>query len=685
MSVSEAVCTRDLVLGSFPPEIRRDSAIQSLALMLERFIDCMELGARLDAFVALAGWTTGGGKMPGPGDRSRVDGLLSLLEANAELRAAFHAAVRKTLSHMRSVELFAEAGMQPRGGLGSEAIRRITQRILPSARSESDLGWLIARLYPSSKAIDRVLDLPDDVFERLARALFPVDDPSAWATQQLDLRQAFQLLAVHVAGIGLSPGLRERSFPNAIEDSPYFQFQQATADLVKRNGDTEALTAWRQQMQRIRAELEHAHLRMEDAGVSTALVFDLLTIERAINRMVCIAVLLFVAEPHESLMAVKLLLDDVMNSRRDEMSLGGLFRDNTSLLARKIVERTGKAGEHYIANSRSEYRGIWWASLGGGLLTVLTAAIKMRVMEAHFPPFVEFVAAGTNYAVSFIALQHLHLALATKQPSVTAAAFAGIVRTSRGQERLEKVAEFVSRITRSQLASAAANLIAVGAGCVAFAKLWSLLFGKPYLEVPSAEHVYQTLDPIASGTIIFAILTGVILWVSALAGGWIENFSTFNSIPLAIAQHPLGHRLGQERMKRLADFVDANISGWVTCIVLGYLLGFVPALGKFFGVPLDVRHVTLSTGTLALAAASFGRDWLYRGWFVQTVYGIAVTFVLNLGVSFSIAGYVALRAYGVSRQDQLRLLRYTIKSFFRSPRRFLIPPRETTPADPAEG
>jgi site-specific recombinase len=127
-------------------------------------------------------------------------------------------------------------------------------------------------------------------------------------------------------------------------------------------------------------------------------------------------------------------------------------------------------------------------------------------------------------------------------------------------------------------------------------------------------------------------------------------------------------------MLRLADTVDANLSGWTTCIVLGYLLGFVPAMGTFFGIPLDVRHVTLSTGTLALAAASFGRDWLYRGWFIHTVFGIAVTFVLNLGVSFSIAAAVAMKAYGVSRRDQFRLLRFTATSFLRSPRGFLIPP-----------
>jgi site-specific recombinase len=399
------------------------------------------------------------------------------------------------------------------------------------------------------------------------------------------------------------------------------------------------------------------------------------TIERALSRMECIAAVLFVAEPHQCIPAVKRLLDDVMHSCRDDLSLRALFRDNTDLLARKVVERTGKAGEHYIANNRKEYWGIWKASLGGGLVTVLTAAIKMRIVGAHLPPFVEGIAAGTNYAASFILLQHLHLALATKQPSVTAATFAGIVRTTQGQQRLESLAEFNSRITRSQLASAAGNLIAVCLGCVAFAEVWSLVFKRPYLGISSAEHVYQTLDPLASGTAIYAILTGVILWISALAGGWFENFSTFNHIPTAIAQHPLGRRIGQQRMEKLADFVDTNISGWVTCIVLGYLLGFVPAVGEFFGIPLDVRHVTLNTGTLALAAASFGRDWLYRGWFVHTVYGIAVTFVLNLGVSFSIAASVAMRAYGVSRSDRLQVTWYTLKSFFKSPGRFLFPPR----------
>jgi site-specific recombinase len=669
--------TRELVRNFFPAERRSSHSVESLASSLADFLGAVNLTTRLDAFVELTGWTTSRSPSPEGKGKTRLETVMALMEAQGEIREGFQRAVREILTEVRSVELFAEAGLHPREGLWSEALRRLIEELLPSARADTDLSKLVFRIYPTSEAIERLIALPDATFERMARLLSPVTDARAWANQREDLTQAFLLLGVHVAGIGLSPGLRTRSHPGGIEESPFYQIQQTTGELVQQKGAAQALESWRGKVHRCRDEMEYVHQRMEDTGVSTSLVFDMGTIERGMARMERIAEVLFVAEQPHVIAAVKNLLDDVMNARREDMSLRALFRENSALIARKVVERTGKAGENYIANSRSEYRGIWKASLGGGLLTVLTAAVKMRITEAHFPPFVEGMAAGTNYAVSFLVLQSFHLALATKQPSVTAATFAGIVRTTRGQARLQKVAEFISRITRTQLASATGNLLAVCVGCVVFAHLWALVFSRPYLEAASAEHVYETLDPLASGTMFYAALTGVILWISALAGGWSENFATFNHLPAAIAQHPLSGKLGRDRMKRLADIVEANLSGWTTSIVLGYLLGFVPVMGGFLGIPLDVRHVTLSTGTLALAAASFGRNWQYRGWFAYTVLGIAVIFVLNLGVSFSIAAAVALKAYGVPRRDQVRLIRYTAASFLRSPRRFLIPPSLT--------
>src|SRR6266853_2037961 len=186
---------------------------------------------------------------------------------------------------------------------------------------------------------------------------------------------------------------------------------------------------------------------------------------------------------------------------------------------------------------------MWLAAVGGGLLTVLTAAFKMRIVEQHFPLFVEGFLTGTNYAVSFVLLQVFGLVLATKQPSATAATFAGIVRTNPGNASWSKIADFTARITRTQLAAAIGNVIAVCIGCVALERLWRVMFAQHYLPDESARHVYE------AGT-------GVILWLAALIGGWCENFAVFHRLTEAVSQHPFGRRIGQNKMASADDWIE---------------------------------------------------------------------------------------------------------------------------------
>ena len=661
-----------------PTNNRLEAERTRLRRILQEFCAESNLSNRLHSFSRLVNWTRSDGKSASVSERiGRVNELLSLLEGDIALRVPFQKAFHEMLGETQAVGLFAEAGLHPRGSLWSEAARRVVERILPSARTDADLSKLLFRLHPDDGYRAGFLNWPGELFQRTVRVLSPDNAPHAWNRQKDDLRQALVLLGTHTAGVGLSPEFRERCHPYVAEDSPFYRVQQLVGELIHSSSTSEAqalVKALREETISCRAELAYMHERMEQAGVSTALEFDMFTIERALRRLTCIMDVLY-SERVDDYEAVKKLLDDVLRGRLEDLSLSALVRENTGLLARKIVERTGKTGEHYIANTRREYWSMWKAALGGGLLTVATAAIKIRLTTAGFPPFVEGFLAGTDYAVSFLVLQTLGLALATKQPSMTAATYANIVRTTQGSERWEKLTVFISRITRTQLAAALGNLLTVTLGGIVFASLWLHWFSAPFLPESSSQYVYRTLNPLASGTGFYAALTGVILWTSALAGGWVENFATYNRLAEAIADHPLGLRFGFDKMRRIADIFEKNISGWSSSIVLGYSLGFVPAFGHFFGVPLEVRHVTLSTGTLALAATSLGKDWLYRNWFFHTLLGIAIIFVLNLGVSFGIASWVALRAYDVPYGDQVRLLKFVMKSFFRSPWRFLYPTR----------
>ena len=617
-------------------------------------------------------------------DRGFVVRLLRwirLMEQDRELRACFAKVWGEMVAGMNSVTLFAEAGLPGHHALPAELIGRVFQRLLPSARDESDTGRLFAEVFSSRMAVGRFVGQQKFVFERLMRILWP-DDEAVTAHVEEDVRQAMCLLATRVAGRGATAAVRQRGSTKHVEDSPFYRLIFATEAFL-RAGEVaarrEELARWQEAVRRCVDELNEIHLHMEDAGVSSALVYDLRSIESSLLRMEMLAAVYAGEESAirvTSHSAVRELVHTLVQGRLEDMRLRVLLGQSVNLLARKTVERTGQGGEHYIAHSREAYWGMWRAAAGGGILTVFTAAIKMRVIESHFPLAVEGFLIGTDYAISFILLQIFGFALATKQPSMTAATLAGIIRENRGVTRWSKISEFAADISRTQLAAAFSNVIAVCVGAVAFERLWLHLFRSNYLAEESAHHVMTTLHPFTSGTAIFAAFTGVILWLAAVIGGWFENFAVYHRVPEAVAQHPFGLRVGTRTMKRAADWIENNVASWSTSIVLGYLLGMSPVVARFFGVPLDVRHVTLSTGTLALAAARYGTASFGHGWLWFAVAGIAITFVLNLGVSFSIASLVALRAYEVPWEEQRHLLKFLLREVWDAPLSFVFPVRE---------
>lgn len=627
-----------------------------------------------------------------PTERAFSAGLIRwirMLERDAMLRQRFKQAWQEMVAQLDSVSFFSDAGIPAQHALLHETTQRIFQRLLPSAREDVDTARLFAAVFSSPQAVERFRSIDGFIFTRLGRILWPSRGLAALPRLRDNIHQSLRLLAARISGRGATPAILQRSSVTEADRSPFYQLVFATEDFVRAENpeeQREQFHRWQDGISACRDELNQVRLHMEAAGVSTGLVFDITSMEAALDRMEMLAATLIEPAEHKHeegeqerehaqkpSFAARQLLNTLVTGLLEDTRISGLVRQNLNLLARKTVERTGHGGEHYIAHSLREYRLMWYAAIGGGLLTVFTAAVKLRVVGSQFPPFVEGFLIGLNYAISFLLLQIFGLALATKQPSMTAATFAGIVRQNRGASRRSKIADFAASISRTQLAAALGNVLAVCAGAIAFEHLWQKMFSAHYLPEQTARHVYETLHPFSSATAIDAALTGVILWLAALIGGWCENFAVYNRLPAAIAAHPLGQRLGVRRMQKIAAWFENNIAAWSTSIALGFMLGFTPEIARFFGLPLDVRHVTLSTGMLALAAARYGTAALGNHWFYEAVAGIGITFVLNLGVSFFIACAVALRAYNLQRSERLSILKYVLGQAVKSPLRFLYP------------
>ena len=96
-----------------------------------------------------------------------------------------------------------------------------------------------------------------------------------------------------------------------------------------------------------------------------------------------------------------------------------------------------------------------------------------------------------------------------------------------------------------------------------------------------------------------------------------------------------------------------------------------------------LRQIIGSFALQALASASLQAEWYRDGWFLYATAGVAVMFVLNLGVSFFLSLHTALRAYDFPRRDLVELAGRLLREFVRDPLGFILPPRE--PEAPVSG
>jgi site-specific recombinase len=412
-------------------------------------------------------------------------------------------------------------------------------------------------------------------------------------------------------------------------------------------------------------------------------VYALDSIERGLER---IELLLPFADAHDALeptYEIRAVISALGRGLVAGRSFVQLMSDNLRLLARKVIERAGRTGEHYVTSSRREYWSMLASAAGGGFLTTGTAVAKFFVKWGHWPLFIDGVLSSVVYAGSFIVMQLLGFTLATKQPSMTAAALAGTIRERSSPGRLDELVRLIARIARSQFAAAVGNVSAVIVTSLAFDFLYQKALGEPFLDAKASAGVIASFDPLGSGTIFFAAFTGVLLWVSSLFAGWFENWIVFRRLPEAIEHHRIGKRVGRPRMAKLARFLEHQASGFGGSVALGTLLGMIPVFSKFVGLPLDVRHVTLSSGSLTFAMSSLGVDGAGVGPFVAAAIGIAIIGMLNFGVSFALALVVALRARDVPRGERRTLPGAVLRYFVRRPLAFFYPPKEDPSETPA--
>jgi len=595
---------------------------------------------------------------------SHLTVLLATLSNSPELRQRLSATFASVLRDTTAVPLFAEAGMPSDRGLASETIDRVTRRILPLPPDDENLDRLVSRVFRHRRDCAWIPAAPPEQFEQLADLLGNI-----WKPLQDAMADAIALLCTRVSALGLSEELRTRSDDMLVRDSPFFRLPHVPLPEIPMI------------ILECRRQLDVIHDRLERTGVSVDVVYRIDAIRRMMVRIERLTPLCEgIGNRRERTLVVQKLLEVLTVGRIADHSIRQLARQNLGLLARKVIERVGHTDERYVTSSRRDYFKMLVSALGGGALMAGTVVARVVTRWQDFAPFMDGLLTSANYAASFLVMQFLGLTLATKQPSATAAALAATIRETKGQHQLDELVVVIARIARTQFAAVLGNVLAVAAVAVAFDLIWLGATGGHFLNADTAATAMVSLHPLHSGTIFFAALTGLLLWLSSIGAGWLENWVTYRRLPDAIRYHRIGKVVGREKLTRIADFITKHTADIGGNLTLAFLLGMTPIVGRFFGLPLDIRHITLSTGSLAFAGCALG-------WHAVTVgacIGIAIIGLLNFGVSFAFALLVALRAKEVTDRERMNLAAAVLRRFVRHPLQFFFPPRqERLPTNPA--
>jgi site-specific recombinase len=635
-----------------------------------------------------------GARAPNPVLRLRH--LLNVLDRNPDRREQVSLLLARLWRDVDSAALLADFGFSPRHDFGGELAQRLRSHLLPLTPATTDLGELFGLLFPQSddgtwlEALDaatlaRVAALlhappepvPDPAAEATAAPVAPGDD---WRAPFLD---AITYLTSAVRAAGFSGPLRRRMSAELLTgaggEAPFRELAQMAEQLGEhaRSGNTAALL---KEARYLRALLDACRQcadsvldHLEEHGVSIDLVFELDQLRQRTTRIEELLNCVLSPAPGPD---VARLLAGLVRTAAERRSIGTLFASHYSLLARKVAERSAETGERYITRDASAYRAMLNAALGGGAVIAGTTFVKFMLLALGLSAFWGGLWAGVNYAVSFVVVHLMHWTVATKQPAMTAPAIANKLTDLSRDDAVESFVDEVAHLIRSQAAGIIGNLMAVIPLVLGVQWLWQAAFGAPAIGAKDGEHVLETIT-LLGPTAFFAAFTGVLLFASSLIAGWVENWFVWHRLDSAIAWNPrFIAYLGQPRAARWAAWWRNNISGLASNISLGLMLGLVPAVAAFFALPIEVRHVTLSTGQLAAAVGALGLSILGHAEFWWCVAGIAATGVLNLAVSFFLAFKVALRSRGIRLAERSRIYRAVRRRMLTRPASFIVPPKQ---------
>jgi site-specific recombinase len=203
--------------------------------------------------------------------------------------------------------------------------------------------------------------------------------------------------------------------------------------------------------------------------------------------------------------------------------------------------------------------------------------------------------------------------------------------------------------------------------------LYFTITGTRIAEGEAAHKLLTDQQPFHSLAWMYACFTGFFLFLSGLIAGYVENYVVYGKMTDRIRNlNSFKHSFGEKWQYRILHYVENNLGALVGNIALGFFLGMAGFIGKTFGIPFDIRHITVSAGNTAIGLFGLNNAVSFKE-SMYTLFGVFGIGALNFAVSFGLAFFVAVKSRGIHLRQYNELLGILFRYFRKFPSDFIRP------------
>ncbi|MEO8252802.1 MAG: recombinase [Flavobacterium sp.] len=614
--------------------------------------------------------------------------LLSFLKENQTRRHDLSIYLKEILKNRKFNKIFADAAILRDVDFIFEVKKRILAKFLPYQPQKETLEYVLNQVFYLANDSVWVGKIPLNQLEELYDLL---DFESIYDSVEPNSTLSELLIAMHLITQRISGRAMETDVIKMVPEfddleSPFSAFEKELfliEDQI-RNLETHYIAADDLSFAQLLVLLKHCEGFVEKAfrnsskyGISLRVNQNLLKIKQQLERLRFLISLLKVEKEVDKkdngiIMALQLITFNCYKN-----NVRKFIAQSIQLISYEITQHTAKTGEKYITESRSEYFKMFWNALGGGLIVGVLCVIKVLLGKVHTSIFGHAFLYSMNYAFGFIAIYLMGYTLATKQPAMTASALIkaleeGVSKQGNNTQKYNAFAILFARVFRSQFIAFVGNVIM--AFPVSLLGIWLIDYIFHYnIAATKWGTLLVDLSPIHSLAIFHAAIAGVFLFLSGIISGSVANRDKHNQVYYRIAEHPLLKKsFGKARTLKFSELYEKKWAGIISNFWFGIFMGTTASLGLFFGLNLDVRHITFASGNLALSlyGANYKVSNIMLFW---GIFGIGIIGLVNFTVSFSLSLGLAFRSRAIPLSE-LRLITASIWNHFKSkPFSFFFP------------